>query len=268
MLVVRGSRVILPDGERPASIHIDDRSSSSASPTTSEMPAGAELFDAGDTSRRAGSRRHARARQRAGSHRMGRLRHRDARRGGRRRDDDRRHAAQLRFRRRRRSRRSTRSGTAARGHCHVDVAFWGGVVPGNAGELDALVDAGVRGFKCFLAPSGVDEFPAVDEDDLRARACRSSRGEASRCSCMLELTRPAFSALGRTAATHPTYQSYLSTRPPEAEVAAIELMVRLARPSSARAFTSSMWRARRRSRPSRARRRPACRSPPRPVRTT
>src|SRR6476660_1553566 len=38
---------------------------------------------------------------------------------------------------------------AARGRCHVDVAFWGGVVPGNDRHLDALVDAGVRGFKCF-----------------------------------------------------------------------------------------------------------------------
>src|SRR5438046_1038326 len=42
---------------------------------------------------------------------------------------------------------------AAAGRCHVDVAFWGGVVPGNSGEIDALVDAGVRGFKCFLVPS-------------------------------------------------------------------------------------------------------------------
>ncbi len=56
---------------------------------------------------------------------------------------------------------------AARAQCHVDVGFWGGVVPGNAGELEALVDAGVRGFKCFLVPSGVDEFPAVTEQDLR-----------------------------------------------------------------------------------------------------
>src|SRR5437763_3267705 len=56
---------------------------------------------------------------------------------------------------------------AARGKCHVDVGFWGGVVPGNHRELDALVDAGVRGFKCFLVPSGVDEFPPVSESDLR-----------------------------------------------------------------------------------------------------
>src|SRR5215217_6984715 len=50
---------------------------------------------------------------------------------------------------------------AANGHCHVDVGFWGGIVPGNQHDLDGLVDAGVRGFKCFLVPSGVDEFPAV-----------------------------------------------------------------------------------------------------------
>src|SRR5256885_4183935 len=56
---------------------------------------------------------------------------------------------------------------AARRQCHVDVGFWGGVVPGNHGELNALIAAGVRGFKCFLVPSGVDEFPAVDEADLR-----------------------------------------------------------------------------------------------------
>src|SRR5260370_36190021 len=56
---------------------------------------------------------------------------------------------------------------AADGLCRVDVAFWGGVVPGNAGELDGLLEAGVRGFKCFLVPSGVDEFPAVDESELR-----------------------------------------------------------------------------------------------------
>ncbi|MGH9961249.1 MAG: amidohydrolase family protein, partial [Pyrinomonadaceae bacterium] len=56
---------------------------------------------------------------------------------------------------------------AARGRCHVDVGFWGGVVPGNTPELAALVQAGVVGFKCFLIHSGVDEFPNVTEKDLR-----------------------------------------------------------------------------------------------------
>ena len=61
---------------------------------------------------------------------------------------------------------------AARPQCHVDTAFWGGVVPGNTRELAPLHDAGVVGFKCFLIHSGVDEFPNVTETDLRV-ACRN-----------------------------------------------------------------------------------------------
>ena len=56
---------------------------------------------------------------------------------------------------------------AAEGKCSVDVAFWGGVVPGNEGELEPMIERGVRGFKCFLIHSGVDEFPHVSESDLR-----------------------------------------------------------------------------------------------------
>jgi len=56
---------------------------------------------------------------------------------------------------------------AAEGRASVDYAFWGGVIPGNADELGPLARAGARGFKCFLVPSGIDEFPAVGESDLR-----------------------------------------------------------------------------------------------------
>jgi allantoinase len=59
-----------------------------------------------------------------------------------------------------------RKRAATVGQLAVDVAFWGGAVPGNAGELRALHDAGVVGFKCFLLPSGVDEFPPLDSDGL------------------------------------------------------------------------------------------------------
>src|ERR1700682_4918019 len=55
---------------------------------------------------------------------------------------------------------------AARGQCSVDVAFWGGVVPGNTSALTPLYDIGVVGFKCFLVPSGVDEFPNVTKANL------------------------------------------------------------------------------------------------------
>jgi allantoinase len=137
---------------------------------------------------------------------------------------------------------------AARGRCHVDVAFWGGVVPGNAAELGALVDAGVRGFKCFLVPSGVEEFLPVGERDLRA----AMPILAQRAVPLLVhaespdvIDRPA----GRGGSAPPprgrpmgralpgersSYWTYLATRPPEAEVEAIKLMIRLAREFRAR----------------------------------
>src|SRR5579863_4827236 len=57
--------------------------------------------------------------------------------------------------------------TAARGKAWVDWAAWGGVVRWNAAELPALVESGVRGFKCFMIHSGIDGFAWVDESDLR-----------------------------------------------------------------------------------------------------
>jgi allantoinase len=122
---------------------------------------------------------------------------------------------------------------AARGKCCVDVGFWGGVVPGNDRELDALVDAGVRGFKCFLVPSGVDEFPAVDERDLRrAMPILAKRDVPLLVHAELPefLREPTYS----THSTHSTYPTYLATRPPEAEVEAIRLIVRLASEFGAR----------------------------------
>ncbi|CAG8756742.1 1978_t:CDS:2, partial [Acaulospora colombiana] len=55
---------------------------------------------------------------------------------------------------------------AAQGQCWSDVAFWGGVIPGNQKDLKPLLNAGVKGFKCFLINSGVEEFPHVLEQDL------------------------------------------------------------------------------------------------------
>jgi len=57
---------------------------------------------------------------------------------------------------------------AADGQCHVDVGFWGGVIPGNTPELEPLARAGVAGFKCFLADSGAPDFPPVDVGQLAA----------------------------------------------------------------------------------------------------
>ncbi|HXL78842.1 MAG TPA: allantoinase AllB [Candidatus Eisenbacteria bacterium] len=49
----------------------------------------------------------------------------------------------------------------------VDFSLWGGLVPGNMNQLEALVERGVMGFKAFMCPSGIDEFPACDKRTLR-----------------------------------------------------------------------------------------------------
>src|SRR5581483_3202926 len=112
---------------------------------------------------------------------------------------------------------------AARRGCHVDTAFWGGVVPGNDAELDPLIDAGVRGFKCFLVPSGVDEFPTVAEEDLRRALPTLARRHVPL------LVHAELNARFRPASGSPqSYACYLATRPPDAEVEAIRFMIRLA----------------------------------------
>lgn len=79
---------------------------------------------------------------------------------------------------------------AAAGQCRVDVGFWGGVIPGNEDDLIPLVKAGVKGFKCFLIESGVDEFPCVNEAEvMTAMAKLDVRNLPSQCSIVDELSR-------------------------------------------------------------------------------
>ena len=111
---------------------------------------------------------------------------------------------------------------AALGKRVVNVEFIGGVVPGNVGELEGLRDAGVRAFKCFLSPSGVDEFPAVSERDLQeafpvlARLGLPLMVHAEDPACLLP-----------SQGTSRQYEDYLNTRPVAAERAAISLLTRL-----------------------------------------
>ncbi|CAD5995017.1 allantoinase AllB [Agreia sp. COWG] len=59
---------------------------------------------------------------------------------------------------------------AAGPQASVDVGFWGGAIPSSLGSLESVHDAGVFGFKAFLSPSGVDEFPHLDTEQLFAAA--------------------------------------------------------------------------------------------------
>jgi allantoinase len=118
---------------------------------------------------------------------------------------------------------------AARGQCWVDVGFWGGVVPGNAGDLRPLREAGVFGFKCFLVPSGVAEFAHVAESDLReALPILASLGVPLLAHA--ESPRPIEAAMRRLRDEDPRrYRTWLRSRPPQAERDAIALLVALSR---------------------------------------
>ena len=114
---------------------------------------------------------------------------------------------------------------AARDKCFIDVGFWGGVVPGNTNELQPLFREGVVGFKCFLVPSGVDEFPHVTEDDLR-----QAMPELTRLGALLIVHAELPHDEVEGATTDPNeYNTFLSSRPCADENKAIELMVRLSR---------------------------------------
>jgi allantoinase len=117
---------------------------------------------------------------------------------------------------------------AAEGKCHVDTGFWGGVVPGNASELPGLVAAGVLGFKCFLVPSGVDEFPAVTERDLRIAAPLLAKLDALLL-YHAELPRWIDPPVTGSVRDPRSYATYLATRPGQAEDEAIGLAIRLCR---------------------------------------
>jgi allantoinase len=113
---------------------------------------------------------------------------------------------------------------AARDQCWVDVGFWGGVIPGNAEHIPALLQAGVWGFKCFLTPSGVDEFPNVTEADLR-----EAMPVLARTNALLLAHAELPSALRAPVGDPRSHATWEASRPTTAEDAAIALLIRLSR---------------------------------------
>ena len=123
---------------------------------------------------------------------------------------------------------------ATAGKCHVDVGFWGGVVPGNSSDLRGLHEAGVLGFKCFLAPSGVDEFECVAEQDLR-EAMPILAGLGAVLLAHSELPGPLDAASGVWSGADPrSHATWLASRPPAAELEAIEQLIGLSRETGCR----------------------------------
>ena len=125
---------------------------------------------------------------------------------------------------------------AARGQCWVDTGFWGGLVDDNRDDLQPLVDAGVLGFKAFLVPSGVPEFKHVSLADVE-RALPTLRELGVPLLVHAELMLDAFwtgYAPGTPYSKDPhEYPCYLLSRPPQFEARAIEGLIELAERSQA-----------------------------------
>ena len=118
---------------------------------------------------------------------------------------------------------------AARGRCRVDWMAWGGVVADNQGDVELLANAGVRGFKCFLVHPGIDGFTMVTEQQLRDALPHIARTGLPLL-VHAELPAPIDSASERLRdADWSFYQTYLQSRPEEAELSAIRLLLSLCR---------------------------------------
>jgi allantoinase len=121
---------------------------------------------------------------------------------------------------------------AALGRCAVDTGFLGGLVPGNGAELAPLHSAGVFGFKCFLCPSGVEEFPPMSPRDLREAAPALAALDAL---LMVHAEWPAVldDASGNSGERR-SYATWLAGRPVTAETEAVRFLIGLARDSGLR----------------------------------
>jgi allantoinase len=117
--------------------------------------------------------------------------------------------------------------TSANGKCTIDWGAWGGVSERNTDHLEPLAAAGVRGFKCFLADPGIEGFALVDEAELRAAAPHIA---ATGLPLLTHAELPSALRSASKTLLQPDwrqYASWLASRPDEAEVEAIRLMLRL-----------------------------------------
>ncbi|ALU97398.1 cyclic amidohydrolase [Streptomyces globisporus C-1027] len=118
----------------------------------------------------------------------------------------------------------------ARTKAHVDVGFWGGALPDNVKDLRPLHDAGVFGFKCFLSPSGVEEFPELDQEQL-ARSMAEIAGFGGLLIVHAEDPHHLTAAPQRNGRK---YADFLASRPRDAENTAIENLIAHAKRLNAR----------------------------------
>lgn len=115
---------------------------------------------------------------------------------------------------------------ASKNKMHVNVGFYGGLIPGNKDELVPLIEAGVLGIKCFLVHSGIDEFPNVSEKEIdEAMPIIAAYHIPLLAHCEIYEQE-----IENDFLKNPTsYKSYLESRPRQWENDAVELMIKLCR---------------------------------------
>lgn len=119
--------------------------------------------------------------------------------------------------------------TAAADKCFVDWAAWGGVAGDNATDIEPLAAAGAKGYKAFLVYPGCEGFQMVT---LRQLETALPHVAATGLPLLVhaELQGPVDDAAsGLMHADWHSYQTYLRSRPDEAEVSAIRLLLSLCR---------------------------------------
>ena len=115
---------------------------------------------------------------------------------------------------------------ASKNKMHVNVGFYGGLIPGNKDQLAGMIEAGVLGIKCFLVHSGIDEFPNVAEkemDEAMPIIAQYNIPLLAHCEIYEHEVENEFSKF------ETSYQHYLGSRPKQWENDAVDLMIRLCR---------------------------------------
>jgi allantoinase len=107
----------------------------------------------------------------------------------------------------------------------VDFALWGGLIPGSVGQMAAMADCGVVGFKAFMCDSGLPEFPHADDETLKSGMREAARlglpvavhAESQEMTCALT-----------AAMAGSTARDFLKSRPVAAELEAISRAIDMA----------------------------------------
>ncbi|SDY18335.1 allantoinase [Evansella caseinilytica] len=120
--------------------------------------------------------------------------------------------------------------TSVQDNSFIDYRFWGGVTADNVAreqELEEMKAAGVAGFKGFLAESGIDDFPFLRKEQWRqallaAKKLRLVLALHAEDQALIEAKAAKLFQARRTGA-----EAYLASRPPEAEISAIDCALQL-----------------------------------------